>query len=120
MDISEQNLKNNVNNMIEKNEDPSDVPVKPSVPSDPSADLDNNLKNKGNGDEKQDRQILNELQDTENLIKPENSPTHPPETSPSPQFECPFEGCGQRFSTESELIAHMDKESADARESLGK
>ena len=117
-DISEQNLKNNVNNMIERNEDPSGVPVKPSDPSDPSADLDNNLKNKGNGDEKQDRQIVNELQDTENLIKPENSPTHPPETSPSPQFECPFEDCGQRFRSQTALIAHMDKESAEAWQAI--
>jgi hypothetical protein len=66
-----------------------------------------------------DGQIVKETQDTEDIIKPENSPTHPLEAStpslPSPQFECYFQGCGQRFTTESELIAHMDKESADAR-----
>lgn len=36
-------------------------------------------------------------------------------TPPSP-FECPFGGCGKRFSSQSELISHMDKESAEARE----
>ncbi|MGA9151592.1 MAG: hypothetical protein WBZ36_13525, partial [Candidatus Nitrosopolaris sp.] len=107
-DISQQNLNNNVNNTIEKNEDPSVVPLKPSDPSDPSADLDNNHKNNG----------IEKKQDTD-VAKPKNNPTHPVEASPpsppSPQFECPFEGCGQRFGSQSELIAHMDKESADAR-----
>ena len=29
-------------------------------------------------------------------------------------------GCGKRFSSQSELIAHMDKESADARQAIYK
>ena len=55
--------------------------------------------------------IDEKIQDTGNVIKTESGPTHPLEASP--QFECYFEGCGQRFSSR-ELIAHMDKESADA------
>jgi hypothetical protein len=68
-------------------------------------------------DEKNAGQITEEIQDTGNVIKTESRATHPLEASlPSPQFECYFEGSGQRFSSRSELIAHMDKESADARE----
>jgi hypothetical protein len=37
------------------------------------------------------------------------------EAFPSSPFECPFQGCGQCFASQSELIAHMDRESADAR-----
>jgi hypothetical protein len=70
-------------------------------------------------DEKDSSQLHEEIQDTEDA-KPENSPAHTLEASPpSPQFECYFEGCGQRFNSQSELIAHMDKESGDARESVG-
>jgi hypothetical protein len=66
-------------------------------------------------EEKDDGQSDNETQDTEAIIKPENTPAHPIEASPpSPQFECYY--CEQRFQSESELIAHMDKESAEARE----
>jgi hypothetical protein len=71
-----------------------------------------------------DDQIVKETEDTEDIINPKNSPTHPLEASPpsppSPQFECYFQGCGQCFPSQSELIAHMDKESEDARKSLGK
>ncbi|MFZ0514166.1 MAG: hypothetical protein WAM14_21350, partial [Candidatus Nitrosopolaris sp.] len=42
----ELNLNNDVNNTIEKNENPSVIPVKSSVPSDPSASLNSNDKNK--------------------------------------------------------------------------
>jgi hypothetical protein len=108
--ISERNLKNNVNNTTDKNQDPSDVPVKPSDPSDPSANLDNN-----NIDENEDRQSVNEIQDTVAVFKQENNPTCFIKASPSsPQFECYY--CEQRFPSQSELIAHMDKESEDARE----
>jgi hypothetical protein len=70
---------------------------------------------------KEDGKNDNKTQDTEDTIKPENSPTHTLEASPpSPQFECRLQGCGKRFNSQSELIAHMDKESAEARESLGK
>lgn len=69
--------------------------------------------------EKDDDQSDNETQDTEDIIKPENNPTHPLEASPpsppSTPFECYFGGCGQRFNSQSELIVHMDKESADAK-----
>ena len=42
-----------------------------------------------------DSQIVNEMQDTEDVIKPENSPTRALEASPpSPQFECYFQGNG--------------------------
>ncbi|MGC2572896.1 MAG: hypothetical protein WA364_15400 [Candidatus Nitrosopolaris sp.] len=61
-------------------------------------------------------QLVNESQYIEEKIKPENSPTHLQEASPlSPQFECYFQ-CGQGFTSQSELIAHMDKESDDARQ----
>jgi hypothetical protein len=44
--------------------------------------------------EKDDGQSDNETQDTEDIIKPENTCTHPLEASspspPSPQFECYF------------------------------
>jgi hypothetical protein len=67
-----------------------------------------------------DGQIVKETEDTKDTINPENSPTHPPEASPpsppSPEFECYFQGCGQCFSSQNELIVHMDKESADARQ----
>ncbi|MFY9870097.1 MAG: hypothetical protein WAK17_10295 [Candidatus Nitrosopolaris sp.] len=66
-------------------------------------------------DEKNAGQITEEIQDTGNVIKTESGPTHPLEASPpSPQFQCYY--CEQRFPGQSELIAHMDKESADARE----
>jgi hypothetical protein len=56
-----------------------------------------------------DSQIASEIRDTEDSIQPENSPTHLSEASPpSPQFECYY--CKQRFPSQSELIAHMDKE----------
>ncbi|MFZ0514422.1 MAG: hypothetical protein WAM14_22650 [Candidatus Nitrosopolaris sp.] len=42
INISERNLNNDVNNTIEKNENPSVIPVKASDPSDPSASLDSN------------------------------------------------------------------------------
>ena len=67
-----------------------------------------------------DRIEDDETQDIEDINKPENDPTHSLEASPpsppSPKFECPFEGCGKTFASESEHISHMDKESADARE----
>ncbi|MGA9151348.1 MAG: hypothetical protein WBZ36_12285 [Candidatus Nitrosopolaris sp.] len=73
-------------------------------------------------EEKDSSQLREEIQDTEDIIKPENSPTHPLEASPpsppSPQFECYY--CRQCLPSQSELIAHMDKESADAKERLGK
>jgi len=109
--ISEKNHKNNVNNATEKIQGSSDVPVKPSDPSDPSANLDND-ENKGI-DKKQDK----EIHGMGATNKPE-SPSSTKASPPSPQFECPY--CGQSFASQSELIAHMDKESEDARISLGK
>jgi len=111
IDISEQNIKNNVNNITEKYQDLSHVPVKPSDPSDPSA----NNENKGI-DKKQDSQIVNEIHGTA-ISKPANSSCS---IKPFPQFECPFEGCGQSFPNQSDLISHMDKESEDARKKVGK
>lgn len=74
----------------------------------------------GGGDginKKDDSQIAK--QDMEGIIKPENSPSCSAKAPPSsPQFECPFQGCRQRLSTKSELIAHMDKEAADARQDI--
>jgi hypothetical protein len=95
-DISEQNLNNDVNNTMEKNEDATNVPAKPSDPSDPSVSLGN----KGMD---------------EAINKPEGSYSTKASTT-SPQFECHFKGCGQRFNNQSELIGHMDKESAEARQ----
>jgi hypothetical protein len=64
-------------------------------------------------------QLHQDIQDTQVVIKPENTSTHPLEASPpSPQFECPY--CAQRFPNQSELIVHMDKESADARQQTEK
>ena len=66
-------------------------------------------------DRKNAGQITEEIQDTGNIIKTENSPAHHLVASPpSPQFQCYY--CEQRFLSQSDLIAHMDKESADARE----
>ena len=59
-------------------------------------------------------------QDVKDAIKPEDTQAHPIEASPPSPFECYFQGSGQRFASQSELIAHMDKESAEAKESLGK
>ena len=65
-------------------------------------------------DRKNAGQITEEIQDTGNVIKTENGPAHPLVASPpSPQFQCYY--CEQRFLSQSDLIAHMDKESADAR-----
>jgi hypothetical protein len=67
-------------------------------------------------DEKNATQITEdeEIQDTGNKIKPENGPTHAIKTSAlSQEFPCYY--CEQRFPSQSEL-AHMDKESADAKE----
>jgi hypothetical protein len=64
-----------------------------------------------------DGQITEEIQATGNVIETESGPTNRLEASAqSPEFECYFEGCRQRFSSQNELIAHMDKESADARQ----
>jgi hypothetical protein len=69
-------------------------------------------------EEKDSSQLHEEIQDTEDA-KTENSPTRTLEASPpSPQFKCPFEGCGEHFTSQSELIAHMDKESAEARHAI--
>jgi hypothetical protein len=72
-------------------------------------------------DEKNASQITEdeEIQDTGNKIKPENGPPQCIKTSAlSQEFPCYY--CEQRFPSQSELIAHMDKESENARESLGK
>ena len=74
-------------------------------------------------DIKDSSQLYDEVQDTKDAIKPEDTSTHPLEASPpSPPspFECPFKGCGLRSNSQRELISHMDKESEDARKSLGK
>jgi hypothetical protein len=98
--ISEENLNNNVNNTIEKNEDAADVPVKPSDPSELSVNLHNNT-------DKKDGHIVKDM------IKPENSPTCSIKASPPSELQCYY--CKQYLPSQSELIAHMDKESADAQ-----
>jgi hypothetical protein len=65
------------------------------------------------GIDEKDGQIVNESQYIEGKIKPENSSTHPLGATPPSLFQCYY--CEQRFPSESELITHMDKESADAR-----
>jgi hypothetical protein len=67
--------------------------------------------------EKDNVQIANEIRDSGDVIEPEDTSTHSLEASPtSPEFECFLQGCGQRFNSRRELIAHMDRESAEARE----
>jgi hypothetical protein len=66
--------------------------------------------------EKHECQVANEIRDSEDVTAPENTPTQSLEASAAfPQFECFLQGCGRRFNSQRELIAHMDKESADAR-----
>jgi hypothetical protein len=66
-------------------------------------------------DEKVSNGLHQETQDAGDVIKTENTPTHPLEASPPyPQFQCYY--CEQHFPSQSELIGHMDRESADARE----
>jgi fructosamine-3-kinase len=66
-------------------------------------------------DKKASTGLHQETQHARNMIKKENELTHLREASHlSQQFHCYY--CEQRFLSQSELIAHMDKESADARE----
>jgi hypothetical protein len=66
-------------------------------------------------DKNDDGQITEEIQSTGNVIETESGPTNGlEEPPPSPQFECYY--CKQCFPSNIERIAHMDKESADARE----
>jgi glutamate synthase domain-containing protein 1 len=104
---SEQNPKNNVNNIAERYQDLSDVPIKPSDPSDPSANLDNT------GDKGTDKKQDKEMQGTAVINRPENKHSRSTKTSTS---KCPY--CKQRFPSQSELIAHMDKESEDPKSIL--
>jgi glutamate synthase domain-containing protein 1 len=101
---SEQNPKNNVNNIAERYQDLSDVPIKPS---DPSANLDNT------GDKGTDKKQDKEMQGTAVINRPENKHSRSTKTSTS---KCPY--CKQRFPSQSELIAHMDKESEDPKSIL--
>ncbi len=75
---------------------------------------------KERGDIENSNQYREEVQDTKDVMKSENSTTHPLEASPpsppSPQFQCPY--CEQRFPSQSELIPHMDKEAADTRQAI--
>jgi hypothetical protein len=82
-------------------------------------------------DKEGDGQTVNKIQDTKDLfelennrddqivkekddiIKPEKSHTHPA-SPPSPEFECYY--CKQCFPSNSERIAHMDKEAADVKQ----
>jgi hypothetical protein len=69
--------------------------------------------------EKDNVQVANEIRDSEEVIAPENTSANPLEASSRfPEFECYFKGCGQRFSSQRELIAHMDKESAERSSNL--
>jgi hypothetical protein len=66
-------------------------------------------------DEKVSSGLHQGTQDAWDVIKTENGPTHS-QVAPTPhqQFQCYY--CEECFPSQSELIVHMDKESADARE----
>jgi hypothetical protein len=66
--------------------------------------------------EKYGGQIDKETQDNEDIIMPENSPTDPLEAFHRPQFECCY--CRQCLPSQNELVAHMDEESAAARQRI--
>jgi hypothetical protein len=105
-------LTESYNSLIEDNSDGSDTFLQDETRTQGSVleGMAENSKEKDNG------QVANEIRASENVIKPENTSTRPLDassTTPSLQFQCYY--CEQRFPSQSELIAHMDKESADAR-----